>query len=311
MSRFARATAVAVTALAVGLASPGAAVADELTDLLEGVWSSTYTADRFVVSVWDGQTSVSKAFVEHADGVEMVRVDSSWTLIGGGRAMAIDETPAGIVFRSESVPIQSSRYTVEETDAARHMGRDCTLMSVLEGDVLRATFLVDGYTGAPLIVETYLPDGSMFRRVSLQNFKPYRTYDAPSTDPGSYEVLVPVRDDRLPGSVAGYDLVDTFEAPGQGIQGFYRDGLFSFSLFVLPHGTQVTGMDSASAYSVGDDVYEVAPTAHDVRIHWTASGGEMVLVGDLPPDHADEVLAELPQPYGRGFFERLWHRLFG
>lgn len=225
--------------------------------------------------------------------------------------MVIDDTPDGIVFRSESEPLESGRYTVEESDAARHMGRECTLMSVHEGDMLRATFLVDGYTGAPLIIETYLPDGSMFRRVSLQNFKPYRTYAAPSTDPGSYEVMVPVRDERLPTTVAGYTLVDTFEAPGDGVQGFYRDGLFSFSLFALPHGTQVTGIDTASVHTVGDHMYDVAPTAHDVRIHWTSATGEVVLVGDLPPDHADAVLAELPTPHDRGFFERLWHGLFG
>ena len=68
--------AVAVTMMASG------ASADELTDYLERANQSTYTANRLVVSVWGGQTQISSSFVEHSRGMEMVEVDSTWTVVG-------------------------------------------------------------------------------------------------------------------------------------------------------------------------------------------------------------------------------------
>jgi len=37
----------------------------------------------------------------------------------------------------------------------------------------------------------------------------------------------------------------------------------------------------------------------------------VALVGDLPPDHLEEVLAFLPRPGMDGWMQRLWNRLFG
>jgi hypothetical protein len=154
--------------------------------------------------------------------------------------------------------------------------------------------------------------GRVFRRSSLQDFKAYRTYTAPrSVDDAEYEIVMPQESELLPDEVAGYKLVDIFPAPGDAEHGFYSDGLFTFSLFALDGAAEVTGFDDPGTFVTGSGAYDVEATAHDVRLHWTDGSQRYVMVGDLPPDHAAEVLAELPEPDVRSMFSRWWARLFG
>ena len=298
--------AVAVTMMASG------ASADELTDYLERANQSTYTANRLVVSVWGGQTQISSSFVEHSRGMEMVEVDSTWTVVGNGTAMTMDEAPLGVAFMAISEPISTGRYAVSDVTSVTHMGRSCELVRVTEGDTLRAKFLVDVRTGAPLVSETFTDEGKVFRRSSLQNFLAYRTYSSPSSATGTeYDIVMPGASDLLPDSLAGYLLVDVSEAPGNSEQGFYSDGLFTFSLFVLGDVASVTGFDSPIPLVTDSGAYDLVSTPQDVSIHWTDLANHFVLVGDLPPDHAVDVLAELPAPNARSAFAQWWHGLFG
>jgi hypothetical protein len=305
------AAVVGTAAVLVGLL-PTAALADDLTDLLKRANEATYSADRLVVSVWGGQTEVVKSFVEHADGSEIVRVDEAWSFVGNGRSATMGETPAGVAFMSHSSPISTDKYTIGETFQAEHMRRKCTVVTVMEGDVKRASLVIDNNTGAPLITEMYADDGSVFRRTSLQEFKAYRTYSWP-TDRGqaTYEIVMPLQTDLLPDEVAGYRLVEVFPAPSNAAQGFYSDGLFTFSLFVFDKSTSVTGFEEPSTFVTATGTYDTVPTADDIQITWTGFDNEYVLVGDLPPDHAADVLAELPEPDLRSAFARWWSNLFG
>jgi hypothetical protein len=307
-----RMAAVAGTAAVLVGLLPTAAIADDLTDLLNRANESTYSANRLVVSVWGGQTEIVKSFVEHSDGSEIVRVDQSWSFVGNGKAASMGETPAGVAFMSHSSPITTGRYSVGETFQAEHMRRKCTVVTVMEGDVKRASLVIDNNTGAPLITEMYDEDGSVFRRTSLQEFKAYRTYSWP-TDKGqaTYEIVMPLQTDLLPDEVAGYRLVEEFPAPSNSAQGFYSDGLYTFSLFVLDKGTPVTGFEEPSAFTTETGSYNMVPTADDIRMNWTGFDNEYVLVGDLPPDHAADVLAELPEPDLRSTLARWWSNLFG
>lgn len=122
---------------------------------------------------------------------------------------------------------------------------------------------------------------------------------------------MPVESQLLPSSVAGYQLVDIFPAPGGAEQGFYSDGLFSFSLFAFSDTTAVSGFESPQSMVTDTGTYDMVATAHDVRLHWTDGSHDFVIVGDLPPDHAVEVLAELPSPDVRSMFSRWWNRVFG
>ncbi len=305
------ATVGSTAVLAVGLFASTAAAGD-LTEYLERAQQSTYTANRLVVSMWDGDTNVSSEFVEHSSGMEMVRVDSMWSIVGNGRSVVVGDEPQGVAFVSHSEPIETGRYTVGSVTDVTHMRRNCQIIEVMEGDIVRANIVIDERTGAPLISETLTDTGKVFRRSSLQNFKAYRTYAAPMDSNGiEYEVVMPLESDLLPTSIAGYQLVDIFPAPGGSEQGFYSDGLFTFSLFALSRETDVSGFENARALVTSTGRYELASAPADVRIHWLAGETHYVIVGDLPPDHATDVLAELPAPSSRSMFTRLWEKLFG
>ena len=76
--------------MCVGAFALGAVAAD-LDDVLTDAQDSTYTASRLIVSVWGGQTQVTKELVEHADGMEMVRRDAGWSMAGNGKAASMGE----------------------------------------------------------------------------------------------------------------------------------------------------------------------------------------------------------------------------
>jgi hypothetical protein len=297
--------------VAIGLVAP-AAVADDLSDLLGRAHDATYTATRVTVSAWGDQTNITKERVEHAKGSEMIRVDETWSMVGNGRTATMGDTPEGIAFMTNAAPVPTGRYEVGSSADVRHMYRNCSLVPVLEDGRVRARILVDDLTGAPLITYLYDGTGRVFRTVSLSDFSPHRTYEWPkdSTDV-PFEIVMHDDDETVPSQIAGYVLVDEFPGPGSSEQGFYSDGLFNFSLFVMPASTVVEGFDDPMSMVTDHGVYEMVPTAQTIRVHWTDGDDRYVLVGDLPPDHLREVLAALPDPGAGGMLARLWHRLFG
>ena len=46
-------------------------------------------------------------------------------------------------------------------------------------------------------------------------------------------------------------------------------------------------------------------------VQWSSDPYTYVLVGDLPPDHLQQVLSELPRPTSRNILSRIWQGLFG
>lgn len=298
-------------AVAVGLIAAPAA-ADELADVLERARSSTWTATRLTVSVWGDQTNVVRERVEHAEGAEMIRVDETWSMVGNGRQIIMGESPKGLAFLTSMEPIITDRYEIGEVTDCKHLRRGCRFIAISEGDLVRARMVVDVRTGAPLITYVYDGDGRTFRTVSLSDFAPHRTYEW-SEDPADVPVEVVMHDDSadLPGDLYGYGLVDAFAGPASSDQGFYSDGLFSFSLFAIAEGTQVQGFDDATPMVTERGAYDILVTARDTRVHWQGGDRQYVLVGDLPPDHLAAVLADLPAPDAGNVLARLWRALFG
>ncbi len=289
-----------------------AASATELHDVLAEARDSTYTASRLVVSVWGGQTQVSREFVEHADGMELVRRDTTWSMTGNGKAVSMGDEPTAVTFLTDQRGVSTSRYTIVERGKAAHMSRPCRIVEVMEGDTLRASFVVDDRSGALLIQELYSENGSMYRRTTLSDFRAYRTYAAPM-DGSDVPAVVVMHEDPilLPDSIAGYELLDAFSAPGGSEQGYYTDGLFRFSLFILDGNTVVSGFEESMVFVTESGLYEMVPTAQAVRLHWRDGSNNFVLVGDLPPDHVADVLGELPRPSSGGMWARWWKSLFG
>lgn len=310
-----RRAALVGTTLVVSLALAAPAVAaDELADILDRAHDATFTATRLTVSVWGDQTQLIRERVERANGSEMILVDETWSMVGNGRSIVMNEAPEGIAFMTSIRQEATDRYAVGVTRTCRHMRRSCTIVPILEAGAVRAQVIVDDLTGAPLISYVYDGDGRLFRTVSLSDFKPHRTYEW-SRDPEAVplEIVMHGDSDALPSEVAGYRLGDVFPGPaGEGSeQGYYSDGLFSFSLFVLPSSTVVGGFDDAETLATGSAIYSMVHTAGDVRVQWSNGERRFVLMGDLPPDHLDEVLAELPGPDRRSILARIWAKLFG
>ena len=137
-------------AVALTISSP-AAVAVDLSELLERASESTYTATRLTISVWGDQTNVSRERVEHAKGAEMIRVDETWSMVGNGRTVVMGDAPEGIAFMTQQAPVSTDRYEIGKVSTCTHMRRACDLIAVLEEDRVRAHLLIDSRTGAPLI----------------------------------------------------------------------------------------------------------------------------------------------------------------
>lgn len=313
MTRLLARSVVLGSAVAVAMTVTGpVALADDLSDVLERARSSTYTATRLTVSVWGDQTSVVRERVEHADGSEMIRVDETWSMVGKGRTIVMSDSPRGFAFMTTEEPIVTDRYTLGEATTCTHLKRSCTFVAIEEGDRTRAHMLIDSRTGAPLITYVYDADGRTFRTVSLSEFRPHRTYEWPEdgTDV-PLEVVMSDETASLPDDLHGYLLVDVFGGPAASDQGFYSDGLFSFSLFAMPGGTTVAGFESADVMVTDRGAYDRITTARDVRLHWEAGGRHFVLVGDLPPDHLMEVISELPAPDTGNVLARIWRAIFG
>ncbi len=307
-----RSLLVGASALLILSLPVGGAFAADLDGVLTDAQESTYTASRLIVSVWGGQTQVTREFVEHADGMEMVRRDADWSLAGNGKAASMGETPAGVTFLTKRTSSPSTRYTIEERAKVDHMSRPCRIVDVMEGEILRASLVVDDRSGALLIQEQYGANGHLFRRTTLSDFRAYRTYEAPMEESDvPMEVVMPEDSVLLPEDAAGYELVDAFSAPGGSEQGYFSDGLFRFSLFVLNGKTKVTGFEEPMAFVTGDGVYDMVATAQGVRLHWQDGSSNYVLVGDVPPDHLRDILADLPAPDSDGMWGRWWQRLFG
>lgn len=295
----------------LSLAAP-AALADELADILDQANDATYTATRLTVSVWGNRTSVTRERVEHAHGSEMIRIDETWSMVGNGRTVTMGDTDDALAFMTSGVTVATGRYEIGTISKVRHMHRTCQLVPIMEDGALRATMIIDDRTGAPLIASFFDASGRTYRTVSLADFAPHRTYEWPgdSTDV-PFEVVMHDDDETVPSEVSGYVLVDEFPAPAGSEQGYYTDGLFSFSLFVMPASTLVDGFDDPVTMVTPNGIYDMVPSAQAIRVHWSDADAHYVLVGDLPPDHLEAVLLDLPKPGPDGMFSRLWHRLFG
>ena len=73
----------------------------------------------------------------------------------------------------------------------------------------------------------------------------------------------------------------------------------------------MTPFADAQTLKIGSGTYRWLLTASELWVQWSGDGHTYVLVGDLPPDHLNEVIAELPAASGGNFLTRIWNGLFG
>lgn len=291
------------------VAAVPAAMADDLEDYLEQAAEATYAGQQATWCSFSGATEFSVVSVEYAGSKLMVENGDSSQILEEGRVTAVDSGNGVALYDWSSVPL-ADRYVTSAVTSEVRLGRDVVVVTVAEDGEVRAQIWFDDSTGAALGSEIFDEDGELFRLSWMIDFdpNPRRIYLAPGAS--SYDVVVGADANDFKATLAGYELVDTYRGPNSSTHGFYSDGLFSFSLFVVDGEGTTTSFVEAQTMKVGSGTYRWILTASELWVQWSASGRTFVLVGDLPPDHLEQVLTELPVP-GGSFFSRIWNGLFG
>lgn len=290
------------------VSAAGSAVADDLADYLEGARDAIYSGERLVATSWDGVESIGIFEIQHHGG--MASVGSA--TIGAGRMYLGGTQENAMSFVRRSAPEVDSRYSVAHGEAAKHLGRAATVIEVMEAGSVRVRMVVDNSTSAPMATEVFDGDGELFRYSAMTEFSVWVDPAMAAFDDREYRMMLPLEDADLPIELAGYRLIDVYTAPRDGRQAFYTDGLFSFSVFTTrgrADWPKIANNEHAYTADGYDYLRVISPTS--VTLLWNAPTTAIALVGDLPPDHLDEVLGELPLPGTDNWMKRMWRKVFG
>lgn len=307
MSRL-RTLATILTAGVFVIAGALPAVADDgLDELLEGIEGSEFSGTQVIITTWDGVTEVSVVTIDHGSEVTIVDGGDGVAMLGQGRAMRSGGGNGAAV--SDWTEVASQRYEFVMAGESIRQGRDVQRIEIREGALLRARMVLDLDSGAPLVTEVFDGEGRRFRYSAMLDFTPWSQGTAAPVAP-VFDVSVPAPGTTV-SELAGYVRADTYAAPDDSLHSFFSDGLFSFSLFEFDGSATFGEDETLTAFEMAGREYQRRVTATDVYVTWQAAGATYVLVGDLPPDHLEDVLRELPRPRRKGFLSRLWGGLFG
>jgi len=300
--------ALTATAAMVAMTAAPAAAVDTLEDYLSEAEAAEYAGRRIVVTTWDGDAEVGIYDVTHAGDVTVI--GDGQTSVSSGKVAAEDR---GVAVLDWSRSGLADRYTVVEVGSVERIGRDARAVDVYEGNFLRASITFDVSTGAPLVTQMYDTDGDLFRYSAMLDFddRPNVVYRDMVSTGREYDVMVPVVDPELPAELSEYRRTDAYRGADDWMHTFYSDGLFSFSVFETKNAVTLSEFANAGTFESGKRTYSLLVQPTEVWVTWRTGTTTMVLVGDLPPDHLEDVLSELPSPDKPGFLKRLWRGIFG
>ena len=289
-----------------------AAMGAELEELLEKSHDATYTAEQIItcstpdgvrdavvrLTQREGELRVSSSIT---DDVEVAAGAGTWSMRSGGGLVAEAFVDAD---KEKSEPL----YSVEEERAVEYLGRAAMSYLLIREGEPRAELVFDDETGALVEAVTFTIGGEVYcerRFVSLETeIGPTDTLP----EPRASDAPVQAEESDLPQAVSGFERLDQYEDE-EGLRfAYYSDGFFSFAVFETP--TRVA-LPEATVVELASGVYDRAFTAGQVSFVWETTEGGMALVGDLPPDLHEAVLAAMPGPEDPGFFRRWWRNLFG
>lgn len=211
-----------------------------------------------------------------------------------------------------SAVVDSDPYTVEEGGESTYLGRPVNEVSLVRDGTERVRMTVDSDTQALLRTITYAEDGSTYCDRRLLSFEedlsdvPELAVDA-AADPARPIDEHPA---ELEPTIEGFELVDTYSLDG-GTLSYYSDGFFSAGVAVTQQTISFGESDDVVEFEAEAGAYQRSYQAGSVTVTWEADAGNMVLIGDLPPDLLESFLEELPPPGQDNFFDRIWSRLFG
>ena len=311
-----RRSVVVTLAAGVVLASSAAlaaevqsAAATDLEQYLESAAAAEYSGRRIIITFYDGESQAGIYEVTHLSQMTMIGAGGEGSLVGSGKVSGDD----AVMFPEWSRYVTNDRYISSKPVPTRRLGRSAEMIEVLEEGRVRAKFTFDALTRVPLATEVFDTNGALFRYSAMLevNLNPDLSYAQMEAMGDSYDVMFPVEVNSLPHEAAGYVRTDTYAGPDETIQAFFTDGLFSFSLFEVDADARLDRFDGAATIVLDGSSYRRLFTPTELWITWQAGDVAYVLVGDLPPDHLAEVLADLPAPSQRGLLDRLWRGIFG
>jgi len=291
-----------------------AAWATELDELLEQSREAAYTAEQIIScstpdGVRDAVVRIAQSNGEIrmtstvAGDIEVSSGDGGWTLSRRGGVIS-----SASVDSEEMTPVEPL-YVVEDAGSAHFLGRVATVHQLIRDGVLRAELVFDDETGALVTATTFTTSGDTYCERRFVSFDPTDpVFETP--DLLEAEALQPRSEVEtlLPESVGGFDRLDIYEDE-EGLRfAYYSDGFFSFAVFETP---TTVALPDANPIQFGEGVYQRSFTAGQVTYVWETRSGGMALLGDLPPDLHESVLATLPPPEDPGILRRLWRSLFG
>ncbi|MDX1450128.1 MAG: hypothetical protein R3246_13820 [Acidimicrobiia bacterium] len=312
MTRFRLVVAVTV---AWSMVLTGVAVAGELEDMLRRAATAEFTGQQVVVTYDGGETTAGFYEVTQSAGFVYVKAGSDQAMMGEGKVASADQQREGHVQVADWMSWRlSDRYSLGEITRSVRLGRPASLVTILDGGIVRSRMAFDIATGAPMLSEVYDGSGDLYRLAIVTEFDPIVLATDMPNAPGEsngYEMMMPKTSFRLPESAGGYWRADTYEGPDATLHAFYTDGLFSFSVFELDPRADAGKLDEGRLVSLGDNAYRRLVDPGGVWLFWRAPDHAYLLVGDLPPDHLEAVVADLPEPGRANLFKRIWRGLFG
>lgn len=303
-----------IIALALTLLPASAALATDLDELLEKSQSASYVADLAIsCSTPDGVQASVVRIVQHEGQITVgSTVDEDVQVAAGSGAWALSRSN-DVVTAAEVDTAEEKRdplYTVEDWGPVRLLGRDAMAYRLVRDGVLRAELVFDDETGALVLATTFSADGTTYcqRQFISLNTEPPRLPQVERADQVDHLVSTQEIVTELPEAVEGFDRLDLYEDEDGFRFAYYSDGFFSFAVFETP--TTVELPDGVEV-EIGKGRYTRSFSPGQVTYVWETRTGGMALIGDLPPDMHESVLSSLPEPYGAGWWGRLWRRLFG
>jgi hypothetical protein len=301
-----------VAAVVTILMLPATAMAADLGELLDASKDASYSAEQLITC--DTPDGVRDVLIDLEQRGGEIRYgnrseeeplnwsgDGGWSGPSGGSR--IEAGPAA----SNDDGANVSAYLVDDGTPTLYLGRPSTRYLLTSGDINRAELVVDDEFGVFLDVTTYDSAGATYCERRFVSFDPTPP-DWKQVPPPQSQTIDPTAETLLPDRLGDFVLVDVFSDDSGLSFAYYSDGFFSFAVFQSPIPIEASG---SAGYETADGIYQREFTPGRVTYTWTVGSAGMALIGDLPPDMHDVVLAGLDAPRDPGFFNRLWRNIFG
>lgn len=299
-------------AILLGLSVLAPQVLFDLPGILERGGDASYGAEQVVNCDTPNGMASALLTIQQDDGALLVGsgADISIAMGAGGFTLLDRDGVVDNASVSGSNAQPESPYEVVDLGDVAYLGREATAYRLERDEILRAELVLDDVTGVVVRAVTYHADGTPYCMHRFISFEP-GDRQLPKHDTTDQPALVPLdagTPSPFPEMISGFTRLDQYE-DAEGVQfTYYSDGFFSFAVFETP---ALVVLPEAGLVEMGPGQYQRVFTPGQVFYAWEAVDGGMAMVGDLPPDMHEAVLAELPAPDRPGLFRRLWRSIFG